>query len=379
MSLAQKLAPAYLEDWLRDNYFTAGVDIGSSGVQNYSFAELLALIGLTHEELDPVMFDDGRSLGTPGLRQAIATRWGDGDPRQVMVTHGASEAMFLVMQTLLQLGDEVVVLDPCYYPLTEIAAALGCVLKVWPLRFEHQFTPDLTVLKGLLSPQTRMVIVNFPHNPTGASLTAEQQSELLALVTEAGAYLVWDQTFAELTYGHAPLPNPHLQYERAITLGTLSKAYGLAGLRVGWCFAPPDILDQCAHLRDYTTVFLSPLIELIGQRAVEHADRLLAKRSTQARANLQILLEWAVAHADLVDWVSPQGGVTAFPRFHAIDNTDALCRHLLADGVLLVPGSCFHHARHVRIGFGGPSSSLRSGLMHLSRHLVTSASPASSQ
>jgi capreomycidine synthase len=369
MNNFQNIAPARLEDWLRDYYFTTKIDLGSSGVQNFSFAELRELTGLGQEELDAVVFDDGRSLGTFGLRQAIADRWGDGDMGRVMVTHGSSEAILLVMQALLGAGDEVVVLDPGYYALTNIAESIGCVMKVWPLHFEAGFVPDLDELKGMLGPRTRMVVVNFPHNPTGASLTPEQQKGLIAAVEEVGAYLVWDRAFAELTYEGEPLPEPALLYERAISLGTLSKAYGLAGLRIGWCMAAPEVLARCVHLRDYTTVFLSPFVEGIAQRAVEHADLLVGKRLAQARANLRELTGWAARHEDLIDFIPPRGGVTVFPRFRKLDEVETLCEELGKEGILLVPGSCFGHPRHARLGFGGPSGPFREGLGRLSRCL----------
>lgn len=373
MDCLQLIAPANLENWLRENYFTTEVDIGSSGVQNYSFTELRHLVGLAYEEMDEVVFDDGKSLGAPGLRQAIAGRWGNGDSEQVMVTHGSSEAILLVMQALLRPGDEVIVLDPCYYALAAIAESIGCKLKVLPIRFEDRFVPEIAEIRKLLSRRTRMVVVNFPHNPTGASLTVEQQSELIDLVDEAGAYLVWDRAFAELTFDCPPLPDPTLIYLRAISLGTLSKAYGLAGLRIGWIIASPDVLAKCVYLRDYTTVFLSPLVELIAQRAVEHAGRLLDQRLSQAAANLHILTDWMAQHEGIIDWVPPRGGVTVFPRISEISNTDELCQRLATDGVMLVPGSCFGQPRHVRLGFGGPTAAFRKGLATLSSQLALSA------
>jgi capreomycidine synthase len=371
MNRFHTIPPAHLENWLREYYFARKMDLGSSGVESFSFSELRDATGLTGEEMDAIILEDGHSMGTLGLRQAIATRWADGDPERVIVTHGSSEAILLVMQALLGPGDEIIVLDPCYYALRAIAESIGCTVKVWPLRFESGFVPDLRELQHLLSPQTRMVVVNFPHNPTGASLTKEQQGEVIDLVREAGSYLVWDGAFAELTYDRPPLPDPVLLYDRAISLGTLSKAYGLAGLRIGWCLASPEVLARCVHLRDYTTVFLSPLVELIAERVVEHLDPFLRRRLAQAHANLQMLTAWAEQHRSLIDLVSPQGGVTVFPRFLGLNQTDTLCQDLGRQGVLLVPGSCFGHPSHVRLGFGGASEPFTAGLTHLSRYMTS--------
>ena len=156
-------------------------------------------------------------------------------------------------------------------------------------------------------------------------------------------------------------------------MGTLSKAYGLPGLRVGWCIAAPELLDRLVRIRDYTTLHLSPLVELIAERAMEHADRLVAPRRRQARENLDILSDWVARQGDRVEWVPPAGGVTAFVRLPGCD-VDALCHRLAAEErVLLVPGSCFGQPEFARLGFGGPTPHLVEGLARLERLLRTMA------
>jgi len=374
-----KIAPALLESWMRDYYFNTEIDIGSSGVENFSLSELYKLTNLTQEELNNVVFHDSSTLGSLPLRQAIASRWSNGDPEQVMVTHGSSEANFLIMNGLLNAGDEVVVLDPCYQQLFSIAESIGCQLKHWLLRSENNFAPDVEEVKKLITPRTRMVIVNFPHNPTGASLTQQEQNELVEAVAKVGAYLVWDAAFADIVYDGVPLPNPNLYYDRSISMGTFSKCYGLPGLRFGWCLASPEVLERFVHLRDYMTLHLSPMIELVAQRVVENADNLLSIRLQQARTNLDILSEWAEEHKEFVEWSRPQGGVCTFLGLRDISNSEAFCRHLAnVYKVLLVPGNCFNHPSYVRLGFGGATSDLKEGLSRLSKTLITKSYPSAS-
>jgi aspartate/methionine/tyrosine aminotransferase len=274
------------------------------------------------------------------------------------------------MNALLEPGDEVVVLDPGYHSLVHIAESIGCQLKYWKLRFEQQFAPDFEELKSLITQNTRMIIVNFPHNPTGVSVSLEQQRKLINLADEVGAYLTWDAAFVELTYDTPSLPEITLLYDKAISFGTLSKAYGLPGLRVGWCLAASDVLEKCIHLRDYISLALSPLVEIVAQRVIESADCLLNIRRPQAYINLQILAGWAENNQEFVEWVKPQGGVTAFPYLRGISDIEAFCHDLLnLYGVLLVPGTCFHYPNHVRLGFGGSTSKLESGLSRLSEFL----------
>ena len=372
-----KLPPALLEDWMRHYYFDTDVDIGSSGVDDFSMVDLRRLLGLTEADFDRVVFQDSMSLGGEGLRRALADRWLGGDASLAMATHGSSEANFLVDHALLRPGDEVVVLDPCYPQLFAIAGALGCTLKHWPLRWENGFVPDVEEGARLIGPRTRMVVVNFPHNPTGATLTAGQQDALIAACDRVGAYLLWDNAFLELVHDAPPLPEPVLRYERAISTGTFSKAYGLPGLRVGWCFAAPEVLEQLVRVRDYVTLHLSPLVEMIAERAVDRADRLLAERLGLARLNREVLAGWVEEHAELVSWVPPRGGVTAFPRLERVPDVEAFCHRLAREQrVLLVPGNCFGHPRHVRLGFGRSTETLEGGLSRLSHLLHAAAAPA---
>lgn len=363
-----KLAPALLENWMRDYYFATDFDIGSSGVENFSMAQLRELLGFTYEDFDRLLLQDSETLGGAGVRRAIAGHLAQGRTDHVMVTHGSTEANFMAMNALLEPGDEVLVLDPCYQQLYGIAEALGCSLKHWPLRFERRWRPDMEELHRLLGPRTKMVVVNFPHNPTGVSITPDEQQELLAATERVGAYLVWDGAFAELSYDGPPLPEM-VGHPRVLSMGTLSKAYGLPGLRVGWCLTTPEILARFVRLRDYTTLHLSPLVELVAQKVMENADRLVRMRLDQARINREIVARWIEEHAGLVEWVRPQGGVSCFVRFNTCD-VDALCLRLAnEEKVLLVPGSCFGQPQFARLGFGGSTSSLSEGLARLSRAL----------
>lgn len=373
-----RLPPALLEDWMRQYYFDVELDIGSSGVDDYSMADLRRLTGLDPAaELADLVFRDSQTMGGDGLRQALADRFAAGDVSRVMATHGSSEANFLAMLALLSPGDEVVVLDPCYPQLFTIAASLGCVLRRWPLRWENGFAPDLDDARALIGPRTRMIIVNFPHNPTGATVTPAQQAELVALAAGVGAYLVWDGAFSELVYDAPPLPEPVLAYDRALSLGTFSKAYGLPGLRVGWCLAHPDVFAPMMRVRDYVTLHLSPLVERIAERAVRGADALLAPRLALARHNREVLARWVAEQGELVEWARPAGGVTAFPRLPLVPDVEAFC-HALArrHRVLLVPGSAFGQPQHVRLGFGRSTAELEEALSRMASLLAETAAPA---
>jgi capreomycidine synthase len=360
------IAPALLEDWLRHRYFQATLDISSSGVDNYSLGDLRRMLGITSRDLDDIVFRDSPSVGGPELVSALAERYAPGREDHVLVTHGASESIFLLMAALLRPGDEIVALRPIYQSLSSIAESLGARCVPWELSADDDFAPQLDGLRAVLRPTTRMVVVNFPHNPTGASLDARGRAELVELLADHPAYLVWDGSMADLSYDEVPLPDPALALARGVSIGTFSKAYGLPGLRVGWCFAPPAVVREMVRVRDYTTLSTSPLTESIAAAVVRQADVVLRPKLVQANENRAILLEWMTKHADLVSCPPPVGGVAAFPRFLTIVDTRPFCEDLLRErSVLTVPGDCFGHPDRVRIGFGGPTTELVAGLAEL--------------
>ncbi len=364
------LAIAKLEAWMRSYYHNVDYDIGSSGVRDLSMAELRDICGLELSELDPLIFHDSESYGGPGLRAALADRWTGGDVGRVMVTHGSSEAIYLVMHMLLRPGDEVIVVDPAYQQLYDIAAGLGCRITRWPLRTGLGFSADMPRLAELAASHPRMIVVNFPHNPTGMSITPDQQRELVRIAAAEDAWLVWDNAFGEMTYTADPLPLPDGWYDKCLSFGTLSKSYGLAGLRVGWCLAPPDLLARMALLRDYIALYVSPVLEFFAERAVRNADRIVALQRKHATANRRMLLEWAETVPELVRVSPPDGGVTAFVEFPGQPDVTRSCRRLAEEHrVLLVPGECFGDTfrGYARLGFGGTADELAAGLSRVER------------
>jgi capreomycidine synthase len=366
------LALARLEDWMRLYYHNVDYDIGSSGVRDLTMRELRDICGFELSELDSLIFHDSEPLGGRRLRAALADRWTSGDAEQVMVTHGSSEAIYLVMHTLLKPGDEVIVVDPAYQQLYDIARSLGCRITPWGLRAGEGFAPDIPALRRLASSGPQMIVVNFPHNPTGVSVTREQQDELVAIAAATGAWLVWDNAFGEITHGGDRLPLPNARYDKCLSFGTLSKSYGLAGMRVGWCLASPALLAEMALLRDYIALYVSPVLEFFTERAVRNADKIVALQQEHARANLRLLLDWAGGLPDLVRVTPPWGGVTAFVEFPGLADATDLCRRLAEEHrVLLVPGSCFsdQFKNYARLGFGGTAAELTSGLSRLERVL----------
>jgi capreomycidine synthase len=371
MRKAVKISAALLEDWMRDHYHGAAIDIGSSGVLDYGLAEVRALAGIEACDLDQVVFRDSPCLGRDDLREAIAARWGASEASQVITTHGSSEAIYAAMMTLLEPGDHVVTMQPAYHSHLSIAESIGCETARWRLRPEDDFQPDLYQLAAVVTGRTKLIVVNFPHNPTGVTLTLAGLDRLLEIADSVGAYVIWDAALADLVYDGDPLPCPGRSYARSVSIGTFSKAFGLPGMRFGWCIAEPRLIAAMTDLRDRMTLSLSPLLEFIALRVVQNAESFVGPRLQTAAASRRLLLEWARRNADVVGMPVPQGGVTAFPLLRGHADTTAICARLSAEyQVLLVPGSAFEHPDRVRLGFGGDPDQFKRGLEILAGELT---------
>jgi capreomycidine synthase len=364
------LETAPLEDWYRDYYFEASVDISSSGVEPYTLGELQVLLDIDAQTFTAISFRDSRSAGADNLRSLIAKRAGIEDSDRVLVANGSTEAQLLVLMATLTAGDEVVVVEPAYHSLISIARALGCRVSRWQLRPGCQFRPDLDDLRRLVKPQTRMIVVNFPHNPTGVTLSQAEQTELIEIADRYGCYLFWDGAFEDLVYDAPALPVVSSLYDRGLSFGTLSKSFGLPGLRVGWGIIPPDVVQTAVSVRDYTTLALSPLVEFVAEHALSNPARLLDPRLAMAGKNRDLVREWLRGNRSLIANATPAAGVVVFPGLARVRDTITFCHRLMHHhGVLLVPGDCFGLPGHIRLGFGGTAEDLRRGLNALSTEL----------
>lgn len=361
-------APPVLESWYREWLRFTRFDISSSGVLPYGFDELRELLDLQLADLDAISMGDSVSFGEPGLRAALGERYAGGNTEWVMATHGSSEAIALVLSTILTSGQRVVVADPIYHSLRSHAEQRGCEIVRWPVL---DLANDVERgCKQLVLPGTTAVIVNFPHNPTGAMLDTKGVERLLDACERVGAWLIWDGAMEELVMEptRAPLVLPI--HDRLIRFGTLSKAFGLPGLRVGWCIAPPPILTATLALRDRTTLFLSPLVEAIAMRAIQRADRLIEPPLARARQNLHLVSQWMTEHERWVNWRRPEGGVCGLIHVNGLTDTQDFCEKLVDhDATLLVPGRAFETPGAVRLGYGGATKDLELGLERLAARL----------
>ena len=349
-----QLIPFKLERYFARYEFNVKYLLCSSDCESLSIGDLLAFEPGAEEELKRHWLGYTESSGARSLRQEISRIYTTIKPEQVLVHSGAEEAIFLFMHAALQPGDHVIVHWPCYQSLFEIARSIGCEVTFWEARLQNKWAPDLDELKRNLRSNTRAVIVNIPHNPTGFMMLPIDFQRLNELARERGFLLFSDEVYRELEYDPADrLPSACDINPGAVSLGVMSKAYGLAGLRIGWVVTHnAPVQARMAALKDYTTICSSAPSEYLSELALRHRNQLAGRNLKIIHENLSLLDIFFAARADRFEWVRPKGGSIAFPLLIG-GNVDQFCHQLVtSSGVLLLPGTMYDHpGNHFRLGF----------------------------
>jgi aspartate/methionine/tyrosine aminotransferase len=349
------LPPFALERYFARYEFAAKHLLCCSDCETVGVADLLAMEPGAHEALLGLRLGYTESPGSPSLRRRISALYAGRSPEDILVFAGAEEAIFLFMQAALEPGDHVVVHCPCYQSLTAVAEARGCEVSRWETREEDGWALDVDALRARLKPNTKAVVVNSPHNPTGYHMTRETQREIVEITESRGIVLLSDEVYRGLERDPGDLlPAACDLGERTVSLGVMSKTYGLPGLRIGW-LATRDgkLLARVAGLKDYTTICSSAPSELLAEVALRHADGLAARNRRIIASNLDLLDGFFARHADLFTWRRPSAGPIAFPRLNRGDIA-VFCDDLVRrSGVLLLPGTVYRDGgNHFRVGFG---------------------------
>jgi aspartate/methionine/tyrosine aminotransferase len=352
--------PFALERFFAEREFGARHLLCCSDCESMSVEELLSLEGGARERLMSLRLGYTETRGDPGLRAAVAALYRGIGPESVLVHSGAEEAILNFCLGALSPGDHVVVNFPCYQSLAEIPRALGCAVDPWPLRVaggRWSFDPDS--LARLLRPRTRMVVLNAPHNPTGALPTAEEYGAIVELCRRAGAILFGDEVYAGLEYeGGRALAPACEAYENGVSLNVLSKSWGLPGLRIGWLASRrADLLDAAAEAKDYNSICASGPSEMLALVAVRHREDLVGRSRKTIASNLPLLDAFLARRKDFAAWTRPEAGPIGFPVLAPgspwKDAAELSASLFEESGVLLLPGGrYFCDPRAFRIGFG---------------------------
>ena len=351
-----KIRPFQIERFFARYEFNAPYLLSSSDCEALTIQELLSLEEGAAEQFQQHWLGYTESQGSRALRQAITMQYQSINEEEVLVHAGAEEAIFTFMNAVLEKNDHIIVHFPCYQSLFEIANAIGCEVTRWETHEENGWELDLESLQLSIKGTTRAIIVNCPHNPTGYLMSKAKQQQIIEIAREHQCIVFSDEVYRGLEQNpDETLPAACDLYEHAVSLGVLSKTFGLPGLRIGWIATHnQQIYASMAAFKDYLTICNSAPSEFLATVALRNAATIIPRNKDIIEENMRLLLPFFATYHHLFAWVVPKAGSIGFPRLRFEQDSEQFCTDLVQkQGVLLLPGSCYDFGhKHFRIGFG---------------------------
>lgn len=360
-----------LERFFAQHEFSAKYLMCSSDCESMSIDELLMLEPGAQEKFLQHHLGYTESPGSPTLRAEIANLYDNITADDVIVFAGAQEGILLFLQGMLKPEDHAIVNWPCYQSLFEVANASCGRVDRWSLDSNNQWQLSLNELEALIRPNTKVIVINTPHNPTGYLMSQRDWSELHSLAAERGVLVFCDEVYRESEYDSADrLPAGCDMGSHGISLGVMSKTYGLAGLRIGWVATQNrEVIETMRSMKDYSSICNSAPSEFLAELALRNRDQLISRNLKIIESNLAVLDKFFQVHAKQFQWTRPKAGAIAFPELRTGEPIETFCARLISEtGVLLAPGSMFDFpGNHFRLGFA--RSNFAEGLEKLERWL----------
>jgi aspartate/methionine/tyrosine aminotransferase len=369
-----------LETYFSKWEFSARFHMTASDAQSMSLNELLALADSEDRDaFDNLSLGYTQTFGAPELREVIASTYSQQTAADILCFAGAEEGLYTAMHAILNAGDHAIVVTPNYQSLETVPLSLCEVIGV-PLDPARQWTLDIDALAAAIRPNTKMVSINFPHNPTGKILERERFDQLVELCRHHGVYLFSDEAYRMLGTGTvAQLPAVADVYERGVSLSVMSKPYGLPGLRIGWIACRDrELLSRMERMKHYLSICNSGPAEVLARIALKARETILSRIHALIAHNLSALDGFFSDFTDRFEWYRPDGGCVAYPRYLGADGVERFTSDLVErSGVLLLPSSIYHSdlnpvpTDRFRIGFG--RAHIEEGLDALRRYLLADA------
>ncbi|KAL9095973.1 MAG: hypothetical protein Q9165_001971 [Trypethelium subeluteriae] len=387
-----RFEPFYVEKYMDEHELTAKYNISETCCASISVDQLVAL----SEKKDTQVIDLSRKMlygeipGSDALRSNLArlysTKVGTPLPKEnIRITPGAIAANQIVLSTLTGPGDHVICHYPTYQQLYSYPASIGAEVELWKAQAEKDWIPDTEELKKMIRPNTKLIIVNNPNNPTGAVMKKSWLQSVVEIAEEHNIPILADEVYRPLFHSINPMDPEFppsilsMGYKNVIATGSLSKAYSLAGIRVGWIATrDPELIERFHQARHYSVISVSGIDDQVATFALSQdtIHALLARNIQLARTNLAVLEKFMIKHDDYAEWVKPQAGTTAFIKFsrdgQPVDSLDFCERLQEKTGAMLVPGDkCFgeEFKGYVRVGFVQEEEVLKGGLEQLRQFL----------
>ena len=349
---------------------TVDYNLTESGFHPYTLNELLDPEEL--EALANVVLGYGQTNGSIPLRRAIAALYEGIDQDNILVTNGSAEANFVACHTMLSPGDHVVLMVPNYMQWWGAAREIGCRVDTFPLLGDNGWQPDLQALEAVVRPDTKMIVLCNPNNPTGYTLTEGEMKEIVRIAESCGAWIYADEIYRGAELDGQECPSFHGWNDRVVVNGGLSKAYALPGLRIGWLAGPRSVIDRAWAYRDYTSITSGILSHKIAELILRPTRRrqILQRNRKMLNANLAFVQQWLRDHGSLFHFIPPKAGGMAFMKYDLPINSTELSDWLrIHQSVFIVAGDCFGMDHFLRLGIGAEQAYLQAGLQRLDEGL----------
>lgn len=363
-----KIATFKVEQWMNEWETKCKYNLAETCIDSLALRELLSLAGEDEtkfmEELAESRFTYGHIWGSPELVKGIASLYEtELEPMDIVVTHGAIGANYQTIMTLIEAKDNMISVMPTYQQHYSIPESIGAEVRILELNYENEFLPDLEKLKSLADENTKMITINNPNNPSGSLIPLETMKKIVEIAKSVGAYVLCDEVYRGISEDGSYMPSIIDLYEKGISVGSMSKTFSLAGLRLGWIASKDrEFTDLCRERRDYDTISCPVIEDKLAALALKHKDAILARNREIVLKNRAILDEW-VNETPEVYYRKPVAGNTALVYYKKDMSSRELCIKLLEEtGVMFTPGECFEVEHSVRIGYAFDARMLKTGL-----------------
>jgi aspartate/methionine/tyrosine aminotransferase len=347
------------------------MDLSESGVRPVTLREL-GEMGLDLAGLLDMPLGYSQSNGTVALREELTRIYPGASVDQVEVTNGTSEANYLLALALLRDGDEVAFEVPNYMQYGGVPGSLGARVNRFSLRIDHDWEPDWEEFERAVNPQTRLVYVSNPNNPSGSVLTLDAMHRMVRRCEQVGAWLLADEVYLGAEIARPRTPSFWGMSDRVIVTSGLSKAYGIPGVRIGWIVGPAEVAAECWSQHDYITIGPNKISDAVARIAVrpDNREKLYARTRAILRHNLPIMREWAAGFAGFLTFREPQAGALCLMRYRSPTPSFELCERIRVNqSVLIVPGAHLGLEGYIRVWLGGKPEFLREGLRRIAIEL----------
>lgn len=368
------IKPFAVEEWMNEYEVGALYNIAETCVDSVSLDELFELTGENKEDFlkdfCAQRLTYGDIWGSEALRGGISKLYHTIKADEVVLTHGAAGANHHVFCSLISAGDRVVSIMPTYQQLYSIPEAIGADVAIMHLKQENDYLPDLNELKSLVTPETKMICINNPNNPTGALMSEATLKAIVEIAQSVGAWILCDEVYRHLTQTDAWSPSIVDLYDKGISVSSMSKVFSLAGLRLGWIASHDDeVIRRCLSHRDYNLISCGMLDEAVAAVALKHSDTLLARNRSIVRDNLALLDAW-ISKEKHASYVKPSAGTTSLIYYDLPIPSYTFCEELYQQtGAFVTPGDCFEEPGCFRIGYACDKASLQQGLEAVSAYI----------